>query len=52
MEVGDIIVGNVVAKRPFGVFVKIVSLMHGRNLDFNEIDIQVIKLLGDWLNGV
>lgn len=42
LEVGDIIVGNVVAKRPFGVFVKIVSLMHGRNLDFNEIDIQAM----------
>ena len=38
---GDIILGKVVGKRPFGVFVRILSLVHGRNLDFHNIDIQV-----------
>lgn len=42
LKVGDIIAGNVVGKRPFGVFVRIMSLIHGRNLDFNDIDIQAL----------
>jgi exosome complex RNA-binding protein Csl4 len=41
LKVGDIILGKVAGKRPFGVFVRILSLVHGRNLDFNDIDIQV-----------
>ncbi|CAB4034808.1 Tetratricopeptide repeat 14, partial [Paramuricea clavata] len=42
LKVGDIILGKVVGKRPFGVFVRILSLVHGRNLDFNNIDIQAL----------
>lgn len=42
LKVGDIIVGKVVGKRPFGVFVSITSLIHGRNLDFIDIDIQAM----------
>lgn len=41
LNVGNIIVGKVVGKRPFGVFVKILSLVHGRNIDFSNVDIQV-----------
>ena len=41
LKLGDIVLGKVVGKRPFGVFVRIYSLVHGRNLDFHNIDIQV-----------
>ena len=42
LKLGDIVLGKVVGKRPFGVFVRIYSLVHGRNLDFHNIDVQAL----------
>ena len=40
-QIGDIIIGEVVSKRPFGIFVKIRNLEFGVNRDFTDLDIQV-----------
>ncbi|XP_046850263.1 tetratricopeptide repeat protein 14-like [Xenia sp. Carnegie-2017] len=42
LKVGDIVMGKVVGKRPFGIFVRLDSLVYGRNLCFNDVDIQVL----------
>ena len=41
LSVGDIVIGEVVSKRPFGIFVKLKSLEFGVNRDFSDVDIQV-----------
>ena len=41
LKEGDIIIGKVTYKRPFGIIVTLTMLESGCNRDFSDLDIQV-----------
>ena len=51
LKVGSIVLGEVVSKRPFGIFVKLTELEFGKNRDLSGLDIQV-GMMFSWHCGV
>ena len=44
LSVGDIVIGRVASKRPFGIVVRLTLLEYGCNRDFTDLNIQVVPL--------
>lgn len=41
MKEGDIVLGEVVSKRPFGIFVKLTALEFSKTRDFTDTNLEV-----------
>ena len=42
MKEGDVVIGKITAKKPFGLFIKLVDLEYSKSRDFSETNIQVL----------